>query len=122
MTMKVCIYSRTATCQLVGVGEDLGIFQQMNACRKYARSHGWTVVDEFADSAESGISEDRSAFQQMMKSSLSGDCPWDTVLAHDHARFFRDMVRYEFYSRRLAEFGVELRFVVEFDTPSLACV
>ncbi len=61
---------------------------QLRICRKYAEENGYSIVKEYTDSAISGRTDQRPAFQQMIQDSAKGS--FDTLLIYSHDRFSRN--------------------------------
>lgn len=64
--MNIVIYARFSSHSQT----EQSIEGQLNTCYEYARSHGFTVIREYIDRAQSGTSDNRSSFQQMINDSV----------------------------------------------------
>ena len=62
--MNVALYARVSSEKQAE--NDLSISAQLKALRSYAEKNGWTVYKEFVDEAESALSANRPAFQEMI--------------------------------------------------------
>ena len=51
---------------------------QLRAIRQYCQQHDYILLDTYIDEARSATTDDRPAFQQMIKDSASGD--WSAVM------------------------------------------
>ena len=64
--MNVVIYARFSSHSQT----EQSIEGQLNVCHEYARSHGFNIINEYIDRAQSGTSDNRSSFQQMINDSV----------------------------------------------------
>ena len=90
---------------------DVSIEQQYAACEAYAAREGYTVVDHYADRAVSGKTDNRPAFQRMMKDALSGS--FDFVIAWKSSRMGRNMMQAMVNESKLADLGIRCLYVEE---------
>ena len=60
--MNIVIYARFSSHNQT----EQSIEDQLRVCHEYARSHGFTVIHEYIDRAQSGISDNRADFQRMI--------------------------------------------------------
>ena len=75
------------------------------------RKDGLVCVRTFTDKVESGKSDKRPAFQEMMALARSKDHDFGYIYCYDTARFSRNAEHACFYKRDLAKAGVQLRYV-----------
>ena len=96
---------------------DASIEDQIRVCRDYAAGHGLSVAEVYSDRAQSGTSDQRPAFQQMIADAKKG--MWATLLVYKLDRFARDRYDSAMYRHKLRECGVELVSAMEAipDTP-----
>ena len=96
---------------------DASIEDQIRVCRDYAEGHGLSVAEVYSDRAQSGTSDQRPAFQQMIADAKKG--MWATLLVYKLDRFARDRYDSAMYRHKLRECGVELVSAMEAipDTP-----
>ncbi len=69
------------------------IESQLRECRKYAREHGLTIVEEavYVDRALEGTNaENRDAFQRMLAAAQRAPRPFDVILVWKFSRFARN--------------------------------
>ncbi len=72
---------------------------QLRACKEYAERNGYIIIDTYCDSAKSGTSAEREAFQKMI---ADGDeKKFNYVLVHKLDRFSRDKYDSVHYKRKL---------------------
>lgn len=94
--MKYALYARYSSHQ-----QDHGfsIEAQLDACHTHAEKQGWILYRDYIDRAISGKSDDRAAFQEMIKDATHiNPAPFDCVLVHKTDRFARnrhDSVHYK---------------------------
>lgn len=79
---------------------------QLRICRKYAEENGYSIVKEYTDSAISGRTDQRPAFQQMIQDSTKGG--FETLLIYSHDRFSRNKYDTATYKTRLKKNGVRI--------------
>ena len=78
---------------------DESIDAQLRAIHEYAESKGIKIIHEYIDRAKSATSDDRPAFQEMIKDSASHK--FNTVIVHKLDRFSRDRFDSMFYKREV---------------------
>jgi len=72
---------------------EVSIEDQVRNCRELAISKGWIVLEEhiYYDTAVSGREiAPREQFKQMLKTAMSGDCPFQRILVDDTSRIARN--------------------------------
>src|ERR671914_3051828 len=111
--MKVAIYARYSSENQ----REASIADQFRICREFARRQGWTIANEYSDSAVSGATLLRSGFQAMMASALRKDV--DVVLAESLDRFSRDQEDTAGLFKRLTFAGVNVVTLAEGDITHL---
>ncbi len=72
-------------------GESLSIENQRRILTEYAREHGLTVCDEYADDGYSGTNFDRPGVQRLLSDAQTGKI--DTILVKDLSRFGRNYIQ-----------------------------
>ncbi len=75
--LKVAIYSRVSSNKQ---DVDLSISAQLRALRDYATKHGYQVVREYIDEAESGRTAVRPAFRKMIALAKTKQPPFEAIL------------------------------------------
>jgi DNA invertase Pin-like site-specific DNA recombinase len=86
MTSEVVLYARYSTL----MQDSRSIDDQERRCRAYASAHGMTVVEVYADAAESGSHIERAGLQRLLAHARAG-AVWRTVLVDDLSRLSRDL-------------------------------
>ena len=100
--MNIVIYARFSSHSQT----EQSIEGQLNTCYEYARSHGFTVIREYIDRAQSGTSDNRSSFQQMINDSVHH--AFQGVLVYQLDRFARNRYDSAIYKARLKKNGVRV--------------
>ena len=84
---------------------------QIRECRNYAKRSGYSVIREYTDSAISGRTDQRPAFQQMIEDSSSH--AFQVVLVWKVDRFARNRYDSAVYRNKLKKNGVKIVSVTE---------
>ena len=100
--MNVVIYARFSSHSQT----EQSIEGQLNVCHEYARSHGFIVINEYIDRAQSGTSDNRSNFQRMINDSVHHT--FQGVLVYQLDRFARNRYDSAIYKARLKKNGVRV--------------
>lgn len=90
---------------------DVSIEQQIEACRKHAAELGLTITDTYEDRAISGRTDNRPAFQRMMRDAEGGKFQY--VLAWKSNRMGRNMMQAMVNESRLMDCGVKVFYAEE---------
>ena len=90
---------------------DVSIEQQIAACEKYAINGNFTIVERYADRAISGKTDNRPAFQKMMRDAHEGG--FDFVIAWKSNRMGRNMLQAMVNEGKLNELGIRCLYVEE---------
>ncbi len=111
--MKAVIYARYSSDRQKG--ESIG--QQVEICQGYCSRNGLEVVGIYSDAAQSGTSDNRAAFQQMVADARAGE--WQHVVVYKLDRFARDRYASAVYKHQLRKHGVTVVSATEAipDTP-----
>ena len=102
---KAVIYARFSSDKQT---ED-SIEAQVRACREYAGSHGFSIVEIYADEAVSGKGSktaQRRQYQRLLRDCDKGT--FDTILIHKYDRIARSLGEHVNLEARLKEKGVRL--------------
>ena len=84
---------------------------QVRACREYAKTNNLQVVEIYADSARTGIDDNRPEFQRMIADAKAGK--FVTLLVHKLDRFSRDKYHSAMYKRELKMCNVRIVSITE---------
>lgn len=84
---------------------------QISAGRKYAEAHGYTVVREYCDRAQTGRNDNRDAFQQML--SDTDKHQFDVIITWKVDRIGRNREDIAFNKHRCKRNGVRIEYVAE---------
>ena len=91
--------------------QEQSIDGQLRYCRDYAAQHGYTVINEYIDRAITGTSDQRPAFQQMIRDAAGRGFRFILVWKLD--RFSRNRYDSAIYKRQLSKYGVRVLSVTE---------
>jgi len=100
--MNVVIYARYSSEKQT----DQSIDGQLKVCHAYAKSNGYTVVEEYIDKALTGKSDNRPEFQRMI--SDSNKKHFQGVLVYQLDRFSRNRYDSATYKAKLKKNGVRV--------------
>lgn len=115
---RAALYARVSSDRQAE--RDLSIPAQLKALRQYADKHGWKVVEQFVDEAESARTADRPEFQRMMGLSKQKEPPFTVILVWKLSRFARNREDSILYKTMLRKHGVQVVSINEHieDSPS----
>jgi site-specific DNA recombinase len=103
--MQAAIYARVSSDSQ---DVDLSISAQLRAVRDYAAKHGYEIIREFIDEAESGRSAYRPAFREMIALAKTKNPPFTTILVWKLNRFSRSRVDSVTYKTLLKSKGIRV--------------
>ena len=103
--MKAAIYARVSS---EAQDTTLSILAQLRALREYAERHGYEVVREFVDEAESGRTAARLAFREMIAFARTKQPPFEAILVWKLNRFARSRADSITYKTLLRNKGIEV--------------
>lgn len=111
--MNAVVYARYSSHKQ---GEQ-SIEGQLAAARKYAGEHGYTIIHEYIDRAQTGRNDDREQFQQMLKDTAKHQ--FEAVIIWKIDRFGRNREEIAFNKYRCKKNGVKVLYTAESipDTP-----
>lgn len=84
---------------------------QLRECNEYAARNGMTVVGEYIDRAISGKTDERAAFQQMIRDSEKQN--WEAVIVYTIDRIARNRYDSAVYKAKLKKNGVHLYYATQ---------
>ena len=85
---------------------ELSIEGQLDVCYKYAKENDFNIIGEYIDRAESGRTDDREQFQNMMRDAALGT--FEAVIVYKFDRFARNKVESVVNKNRLMKLGVKV--------------
>lgn len=111
--MKAVIYARFSSHNQ----RDESIDGQVRVCTQFAKQHGMTIVEIYADRALTGKTDARPEFQRMIKDSSKKN--FEAVLCYAVDRFARNREDSAIYKSRLKKNGVKVFYATSplNDTP-----
>lgn len=84
---------------------------QVHVCEDYAKRHNIIIVDSYIDRAISGTTDERDAFQRMLKD--SNNKKWNYVLVYKLDRFARNKYESAIHKKHLKDNGITLLSAME---------
>ncbi len=84
---------------------------QLHDIREWAIDNGYQIVRVYTDEAETGTSDDRDGFLQMIADSRNGD--YEAVLVHKSDRFARNKWDAAIYKKALRDNNIKLIYVMQ---------
>ncbi len=102
--IKAVIYARYSS----HAQREESIEGQLRECHDYALKNGFIVLDEYCDRAISGRTDNRPAFQKMIKDSESG--AFQAVIMYTLDRFARNRYDSAIYKAKLKKNGVKVYY------------
>jgi len=109
--MIVALYARVSTVKQAE--KDLSIPDQLRQLRAWCERQGHAVAVEYVEPGASAMDDRRPVFQQMITEACRSPQPFDAIVVHSQSRFFRDMVEFALYERRLTKAGVKLLSITQ---------
>ena len=111
--MNAVVYARYSSHKQ---GEQ-SIEGQLAAAYKYAGEHGYTIIHEYCDRAQTGRNDDREQFQQMLKDTAKKQ--FEAIIIWKIDRFGRNREEIAFNKYRCKKNGVKVLYTAESipDTP-----
>lgn len=103
--MRAVIYARFSCSKQ----REASIDDQLRVCRQWCEREGYTVINEYADHAISGRTDERPEFQRMIDNAGESDI----VLVYMMDRFSRDAYDAPLYKKRLRDKGVRVVSAME---------
>lgn len=90
---------------------------QLSEAYRYAQAHGYAVIHEYIDRAQSGRTDNRAAFQQMLRDTAKKQ--FDVIICWKVDRFGRNREEIAINKMRCRKNGVRVEYVAEKipDTP-----
>jgi DNA invertase Pin-like site-specific DNA recombinase len=94
--------------------QDISIPDQIARAKYFAEIEGWEVAAVFTDpGATARDDRKRPEFRRMLAEAGQPHRPYDVILVHNYARFYRDNIWFELERRKLKKNRVELISVAE---------
>lgn len=109
--MIVALYARVSTTKQAE--KDLSIPDQLRQLREWCTRQGHGVAAEYVEPGASALDDRRPVFQQMIAEACRVPSPFEAIVVHPQSRFFRDMVEYAVYERRLHRAGVKVLSITQ---------
>ena len=106
-TLTAAIYARYSSHNQ----REESIEQQVSECMAFAQANNLNVVEVYSDSAISGKTDKRAAFQRMLRDAEKGK--FQVVIAYKSNRIARNMFNAMQYEVRLDELGIKTLYCKE---------
>ena len=84
---------------------DLSLEYQEHECTEYCSSQGYTIVKTFVDAAQTGTTDNRKAFTEMI-TEAQNEPPWSKIIVYNNSRFARNVEDFCFYRVMLKKLGI----------------
>ena len=104
--MHVALYARVSTTRQAD--NDLSIPDQLRQLRAWCEMNDHTAVQEYIEPGASATDDKRPMFQQMITAAMSKPPAFEVIVVHSFSRFFRDMIEFGVYEKRLKRNGVKI--------------
>jgi len=109
--MNILIYVRVSTDKQAE--KDLSLPAQVTACRQYASSRDWHVLEEFIEPGASARTADRPELQRLLSRCRESTPKVDAVIVHKIDRLARNLADHVAIRSLLSKHGVKLVSVTE---------
>ena len=104
--MAVALYARVSTTKQAD--KDLSIPDQLRQMRDWCKRNGHAIAKEYVEPGASATDDRRPEFQQMISDASLKPSPYEVIVVHSLSRFFRDMIEFALYERRLNKSGCKV--------------
>src|SRR5512140_1747449 len=102
--MIVALYARVSTTKQAE--KDLSIPDQLRQMKEWCKARHYQIALEYIEPGASATDDRRPVFQQMIAEACTSPPPFDAIIVHSLSRFFRDMLEFGLYEKRLKKHGV----------------
>jgi len=109
--MRVALYARVSTTRQAE--NDLSIPDQLRQMRDWCARAGHQIVLEFVEAGASATDDKRPEFQRMIGHAAQKPRPFDAIVIHSLSRFFRDVVEFGVYERKLSRQGIKIYSITQ---------
>src|SRR5688572_28857310 len=104
--MAVALYARVSTTRQAD--QDLSIPDQLQQMRDWCNAHGHLIAKEYVEPGASATDDRRPVFQEMIADATLNPPPYEAIIVHSLSRFFRDVISFGIYERRLTKVGTRV--------------
>lgn len=104
--MAVVLYARVSTTRQAE--QDLSIPDQLKQMRDWCSAQGTLVAKEYVEPGASATDDRRPVFQEMIADATLSPAPFEAIIVHSLSRFFRDVISFGVYERKLSKHGVKV--------------
>ena len=81
--------------------------------REWCANQGLLVASEYVEPGASATDDRRAVFQRMIADATVTPSPFEAIIIHSLSRFFRDVIQFGVYERRLVKLGVKVISVTQ---------
>ena len=115
--MIVALYARVSTGKQAE--KDLSIPDQLRQMREWCDAKGHEIAFEYVEPGASATDDKRPVFQEMIQAACFDEKPFGGIIVHSFSRFYRDVIDFGLYERRLKKHGVNVVSITQetFDDP-----
>ena len=104
--MAVALYARVSTTRQAE--QDLSIPDQLRQMRQWCEKNQHLIAQEYVEPGASATDDRRPFFQKMIADATLFPPPFEAIVIHSLSRFFRDVISFGLYERRLRKHGVKV--------------
>jgi site-specific DNA recombinase len=109
--MIVALYARVSTGKQAE--KELSIPDQLRQMREWCERRGHEVAKEYVELGASATDDKRPVFQEMISHACLDDSPYEAIIVHSFSRFYRDVIDFGLYERRLQKHGVQVLSITQ---------
>ncbi len=109
--MRVALYARVSTGKQAE--KELSIPDQLRQMREWCSRKGHEVAWEYVEPGASATDNKRPVFQEMIQTACSDGKPFDAIIVHSFSRFYRDVIDFGLYERRLKKYDAEVLSITQ---------
>jgi site-specific DNA recombinase len=104
--MIAALYARVSTSKQAQ--KDLSIPDQIRQMKEWCKANNYAIAFEYVEPGASATDDRRPVFQKMISEACSKDPPFSAIVVHSLSRFYRDMLEFCLYERRLKKYDVKI--------------
>jgi site-specific DNA recombinase len=104
--MIAALYARVSTSRQAE--KDLSIPDQLRQMKEWCKANDYAIAFEYVEPGASATDDRRPIFQKMILEACSKDSHFSAIVVHSLSRFYRDMLEFCLYERRLKKYDVKI--------------
>jgi site-specific DNA recombinase len=109
--MIVALYARVSTGKQAE--KELSIPDQLRQMKEWCERRGHEVAGEYVEPGASATDDKRPVFQEMIHAACLDESLYVAIIVHSFSRFFRDVIDFGLYERRLKKHGVDVLSITQ---------